>query len=159
MKVNKLITGLLALLGFSSCVFLIDGDDDGGDDVVMYGVVRTSFVVKGTVTDADEKPLKNIRVVLKLQDDEPDGNPYRQARDTVYTDNKGEFKTRPRPDTPLPWTLIATDIDGTDNGGEFLTVEKTFTTIHNGNFDYDERVYVNEMDFSLEKVEENNENE
>ncbi len=156
MKANRLITGLLALLGFSGCGDIGGGKVMYGPQPVMYSPANVGFVVKGTVTDADEKPVENIRVVLKLQDDESDESPYRKARDTVYTDNKGGFKTEPRPYIPLPWTLIATDIDGPENGGEFRSEEKPFS-MSLANFDYDERVYVNEINFSLEKVEENNE--
>ncbi len=155
MKANRLITGLLTLLGFSAC------EPEGlvmyGPPPVplMYGPANVGFVVKGTVTDADEKPVENIRVVLKLQDDDPVEGRYdrRVCRDTVYTDNKGEFKTGPRPYIPLPWTLIAADIDGAENGGEFETKEKPFT-VERDNYDNDEQAYVNEINLTLTEKDE-----
>ena len=159
MKTSKIISGLLALLGFSGC-----GDGDkvmyGPPDVLMYGPMQVSFVVKGAVTDADEKPLENIRVVLKIKDDEPVEGRYdrRVYRDTVYTDSKGEFRTDPRPDVPMPLELIAADIDGEDNGGGFEGEEKEFT-VSKGNWDGDEGVYVNEINFTLNEKEESNESE
>lgn len=160
MKTNRIIAALLTLLGFGGCIAENDGDGGGGLRL-MYGPVPvTYFVVDGAVTDADEKPLENIRVVLKLRDDETDEDLInaQEIRDTVYTDDKGRFRTDPRPDVALPWAVIVADVDGADNGGEFQTEEKTLNA-YNGNFDFEERVFVKEMDFTLIEKEENDENE
>jgi putative lipoprotein (rSAM/lipoprotein system) len=158
---NKFLLGLLALLGFSGCEFMAgDGDDNGdGGGTFMYAPLRVGFVVKGAVTDADDKPLENIRIVLKLRDDETDENLIgaQSLRDTVYTDAKGEFRTEERPDISTVWTLTATDIDGAENGGEFNSEEKQFNI--QDNFDYDEGLYVNEINFTLTKKTDSDENE
>ncbi len=149
MKTGRIIAWLLALLGFAGC-------DTGGlimygpPDVVMYGPLRQAFIVKGAVTDADDKPLENIRVVLKIRDDEPvDGlNDRRPFRDTVYTDAKGEFQTDRKLMISLPLELIAADVDGAENGGEFESRSEVFNVI-NGNMDYEEGARVKRIDFTL----------
>ncbi len=157
MKTNRIIAALLALLGFSGCKGPA-GDDDGGE-VLMYGPMRVGFVVKGTVTDADENPLENIRVVLKIRDDETDETLYgaRVYRDTVYTDEKGEFRIRPRPRVVLPWSLIASDIDGAENGGDFESRSEEFYV--NKNMDYEAGDLVKKVDFTLTVKPQENEDE
>jgi putative lipoprotein (rSAM/lipoprotein system) len=157
MKTSRIITGLLALLGFTGCD-VIDGPVMyGPGPVVMYGVPETQFVAKGAVTDSEDKPIENIRVVLKIKDDE--GHIYREGyRDTVYTDSKGEFRTDPRPLTGLPIELIAADIDGAENGGEFEGVTKEFTA-EEGEWNDGEDMFVKQVDFTLTAKEEGNEGE
>lgn len=120
----------------------------GPGPVEMYGVARASFVVKGAVTD-DDKPLENIRVVLKIKNDETNEHVSgaREFRDTVYTDKKGEFQTASRPTISVPLELIATDVDGAENGGEFESRSEEFNA--NGGMDYEEGHLVKKIDFVL----------
>jgi putative lipoprotein (rSAM/lipoprotein system) len=157
MKTSRIITGLLALLGFSGCD--IEGPlMYGPGPVVMYGVPEAQFVAKGAVTDGEDKPIENIRVVLKIKDDE--GHTYREGyRDTVYTDSKGEFRTDPRPMTGLPIELIAADIDGAENGGEFESVTKEFTAEGGEWNDSEGGAFVTEVNFTLTAKEDKNEGE
>jgi putative lipoprotein (rSAM/lipoprotein system) len=155
---NKFLLGLLALLGFSGCEFLTDdGDGDDGGGVLMYGPVRIGFVVKGAVTDAGEKPLEGIRVVLKVHDEFETDDYAKSARDTVYTDEKGGFETTRVPENPLLWTLIAEDIDGPENGGEFESRSEDFRI--NESLDFEEGRLVKRIDFTLTEKEESDESE
>jgi putative lipoprotein (rSAM/lipoprotein system) len=158
MKTSRIITGLLALLGFSGCNIENDGPDMyGPPSVVMYGVPEAQFVAKGAVTDGEDKPIENIRVVLKIKDDE--GHSYREGyRDTVYTDSKGEFRTDLRPVTEWPIELIAADIDGAENGGEFKEMTKEFAA-EEGEWNDQEEVFVKQVDFTLTAKEDENEGE
>jgi putative lipoprotein (rSAM/lipoprotein system) len=158
MQTSKIIARLLTLLGFGAalagCGKMYSPPPP---DIIMYGVVPTQFEVKGRVTDADDKPLENIRVVLKLRDDETEENQNRQMlRDTVYTDANGRFETERRPEISLPWAVIASDIDGEENGGEFETEEQQLT-VQTENFDNEEGAFINEVNFTL--TEKTNENE
>ena len=155
MKPSKIISGLLALLGFSGCDE-IGKEMYGVPQPLMYGSPEVQFVVKGAVTDADEKPLENVRIVLKIKDDEPVEGRYdrRVYRDTVYTDAKGEFLTNTRPRVPLPMELIATDIDGAENGGEFESLSEEFHV--NENMAFEEGRLVKTIDFTLTEKENEN---
>ncbi len=158
---SRIITALLALLGFAGC------DGSGGDWVMYgpgpapeYGPRDVPFVVKGAVTDAEETPVEGVRVVLKLKDDGPqEGYDRRAFRDTVYTDANGKFETAPRHQIEVPWALIAADVDGAENGGEFEGEEKTLVMSDEAAFDAERGVYVHEIDFVLTEKENDDENE
>lgn len=57
---HKLLVGVLALLGFSSC-----HSDDDEDYPCMYGMPVSTFEVKGTVTDAQNNPVSQAAIVPK----------------------------------------------------------------------------------------------
>ncbi len=141
---NKLLAGLLAVLGFSSCSPFSDEDDnvDGGG-MLMYGVIRESFVVKGKVTDTGDKPIEGIRVVLKPSA----ASEYSYIpQNTAYSAEDGSFKTVPWPAGPV-YSIIAEDVDGEKNG-VFKPLEKTFKS--NGlNYEDDKPVRI--VDFELEE--------
>jgi putative lipoprotein (rSAM/lipoprotein system) len=154
MKTSKIITGLLALLGFSGCGLTGCKQMYAPNSEVMY----MPLIVEGVVTDAEEKPIENIRVVLKIKGDEQVGD-LQAYRDTVYTDSQGQFKTGLRPEENWQLELIATDIDGAENGGEFEGVTKEFATSE-GERNDGEFVRVKEVDFTLElKPQQEDENE
>lgn len=83
-----LFSGIIALLGFSSC------EDDGGMNVVMYGAPYGEFEVKGTVTDVDGNPLENTQIITRPVVRDYDGNQYVHYynSDTTYTDAYGNFE-------------------------------------------------------------------
>ncbi len=109
---NKFLAGLLAMLGFSACSPWGDSD---GDDVVMYGVLRESFVVKGAVTDTGENPVKGIQVVLRPNSEDAKYKGF--PNDTVYTAADGTFKMRKMPAAlPVGYIISAEDVDGGENG-------------------------------------------
>ena len=101
---NWLLTGLLALLGFSSC-------DQVSTD--MYGTPHSKFTIKGKVTNESNSPIPQIQIRSPYGEDIPHA-------DTLYTDSKGEFNYSFngffRSDN-IP--LLLTDIDGEQNGGSY----------------------------------------
>ena len=119
---NSIIMWLLTLLGFGSCSGIRHIMDD--PSAPEYGVPTADFRIMGTVSDQDGNPVKGARVAISpLGDSE-------WARDTVYTDAKGEYAKDLeglelfREILPDLQAKIE-DIDGQDNGGYFLTKELT----------------------------------
>ena len=125
-NVEALLSGALALLGFTGCSDINDAPD-------LYGTPSVDYRVLGTVTDEEGKPLEGIQVVM----DNPwivsyldeggkeilpkvDTTNMKILPDTVYTDKKGQFsglKTMAGSLNKL--TVEFRDIDGEANGGEF----------------------------------------
>ena len=125
-NVETLLSGALALLGFTGCSDINDAPD-------LYGTPSVDYRVLGTVTDEEGKPLEGIQVVM----DNPwivsyldeggkeilpkvDTTNMKILPDTVYTDKKGQFsglKTMAGSLNKL--TVEFRDIDGEANGGEF----------------------------------------
>ena len=123
---SRLCAAVLALLGFASCEHIWDAPSE-------YGCPSVDFKVKGTVTDAEENPLKGIRVIVRTNfDNLPDS---RQSYvddlgryhvyggdDTLYTDANGRYESH-----ELNTVSIASqkvyfdDLDGDDNSGTFLS--------------------------------------
>ncbi len=138
---SRLLTGLLALFGFTmaGCV---------GMGNVEYGSPYVEFEVKGTVTAADGgAAIEGIRVSVTTDDDE-------QPRDLatpVLTDADGNYVI-----SEAYWSadytsvrVTARDVDGADNGGLFITGKATFEMT---NSDYVGNV-TKTVNFELEKVE------
>ena len=105
-SVNWLLTGILALLGFSSC-------DQISTD--MYGTPHSKFTIKGKVTNESNAPIPQIQIRSPYGENIP-------HTDTLYTDSKGEFNYSfngfLRGDN-IP--LLLTDIDGEQNGGSYAS--------------------------------------
>lgn len=78
-KVNRVLVGLLGLLGFSGC-----GEEAG---VLEYGTPYAGYVVKGKVTDAQANGLEGIQVYLQ----EHESAFFGSKADTIYTDADGNF--------------------------------------------------------------------
>ena len=126
-NVEALLSGALALLGFTGC--------SSGDEPVslLYGSPSVDYRVLGTVTDTQGKPLEGIQVVVENPDawcyiDENgksvesklDSESGKLVPDTVYTDKDGNFssyKVEGFSDSKL--VVEFQDIDGEANGGEF----------------------------------------
>lgn len=102
-SVNGLLTGILTLLGFSSC-------DPGA---AMYGTPHSYFTIKGKVTNKSNVPIPQIQIRSPYGE----GVPY---VDTLYTDSKGQFSYSfegfyRSENVPL----LLSDIDGEQNGGSY----------------------------------------
>lgn len=80
---GRLLSGALALLGFTACNVL------GGETPDMYGTPLTSFEVKGKVTDTDAAPVPDADIILRYL--YPKGT-VTLPGDTVRTDKKGQYK-------------------------------------------------------------------
>ena len=107
-----LLTALLTLLGYESCTEA--GADEYGV-VPLYGSLSATYHISGTVTDEGGQPLKGIRVsMVNIYD------PSHTVQDSSTTDASGKFSLKEYEfygDNDR--ILIAEDIDGLDNGGQF----------------------------------------
>ena len=111
MTVQRLLSGVLVLLGFTSC------GKDWNEDIgrLEYGSPTTKFQVKGRVTSDTEEPLKGIQVIVRKS-----WNNAPVYADTVYTDEKGEFKTEELTGGGVAdQKVYFNDTDGEANGGTF----------------------------------------
>ena len=100
---------MLGLLGFAAC--------HKTDPLVMYGTPHADVNVSGKVTDAFGKPITGIKVSMG----------YGDRLDTLTSaDGSYALSSKFGHQEAL---LIFTDIDGSDNGGEFVadTVDVKFT--------------------------------
>lgn len=103
---NRILLALLSLLGFATAC-------NKGEE--MYGTPRANFRIQGKVTDAAGQPIKGIEVRTISSDKNT------TAADGSYdlTGDMGFISPQ----------LVFTDIDGSDNGGEFTeqTLDIEFT--------------------------------
>lgn len=105
---SRLLTGVLSVLGFVGC------DGTGGNED-MYGCPIVGFQVKGTVISEDAEPLKGIQVIVRT-----DWNNSAGGADTIYTDEKGEFKSHELSEVAIEkQEVYFNDVDGEKNGGAF----------------------------------------
>lgn len=116
---NKLLAGVLTLLGFSitSC---------GADD--EYGSPYTTYEIKGKVVNEEGNAIPNIQVIIPAPDASIEEDIYIR-RDTLLTNNSGEFNKQINDsffggDATIK--IAAKDIDGEANGGSF---EDTITEV------------------------------
>ena len=102
---------LLGVSGAISCDNVIGGQAE-------YGVPVMEFRIKGKVVDSkSDQPIKGI-AVTRINE----MTPY-QSTDTVWTADNGEFVCQGEDFPTESTTLKFTDVDGTDNLGEFQTKE------------------------------------
>lgn len=103
---NRLLLSLLAILGFSGCS---DGDDiiDTPD---MYGVPMADFLFKGELQDAEGNPIQGVDVEIKYYE-------------SMTSEADGSFSSTFAGWPINDYTMIFTDVDGEENGGEFQTKE------------------------------------
>lgn len=109
---NKLLAGLLTLLGFS----LAACDKIGADE---YGCPHADYEIKGKVVNTKGSAIPGIQVIIP----DPFGNEEYTHRDTLITNNSGEFNINPMITSfgeDITFKITTKDIDGTDNGGVFL---------------------------------------
>ena len=120
LTITRVLSGLLALLGFSAC-----SDENGGGMSEEYGSPIVDYQVKGQVTDAACNPIEGIQVVtqptyggLTIKE----GNAVSHAMaDTVYTDAEGNFESSLLQNVAMEGKLLFEDVDGEANGGVFQT--------------------------------------
>ncbi len=140
---NRLLSGLLLILGFSAC----DDNSNGGE--VMYGQPYTRFEIKGKVVNVQKEPIPGIQVIVK----ELSLSPAR-ALDTLKTDASGEVLFKESLTSEGKFRLIAEDIDGVQNGGKFKTdsvdIQATTPTEGSGWYMGESK---NEVTITLEKDE------
>lgn len=115
---HRILSGTLALLGFSACM----DDNDVDPQMYMYGTISVRYI-SSIVTDANEKPIEGIRSVMEYK-----GINGEVARDTAYTDASGRTRQEPREGIDdvqnAKVKLTFEDVDGEKNGEyESKTVE------------------------------------
>ena len=92
---KKTLAFIFSILGFSLCACM------------KYGIPYAAFEVKGQVTDTEEQPLKDIRVVVGRSD-------------SIRTDSLGRYRHLVECNaTSFVVPIEAIDVDGEANGGEF----------------------------------------
>lgn len=119
--VQHLLSGMMALLGFSAC---------NSETPCLYGTPSADYKVMGTVTDEDGNPIEGIQVVVVdslMQDNyiqKGDSYVERSKMDTVYTDKQGKYASR---DIQTFGTeeveVVFNDVDESANGGLFVRKE------------------------------------
>lgn len=85
---NGLLSGVLALLGYTSC-------DSIGDSPVEYGSPHADYEIKGKVTDKETRSaVEGAHVVVKPMQWNSDETYPSQLYDTLYTDKDGAYLYR-----------------------------------------------------------------
>lgn len=85
---NGLLSGALALLGYTSC----DSSGIGGETPLEYGTPYAKYEIKGKVTDRDTKAaIEGARVIVKPMQWKSDKTFPPQAFDTLQTDKDGNY--------------------------------------------------------------------
>ena len=98
----------------------------------MYGEPHADFQARGTVSDDNGKPIKGIRVAIRQHRHYENSSSviYDQNdwydNDTLYTDDQGAYQLiRSGFERPHEVKIVFEDIDGEENGGEYLSAEVT----------------------------------
>jgi len=82
---NGLLSGALALLGYTSC-------DSLGETPDEYGTPYAKYEIKGKVTDRDTKAaIEGARIIVKPMQWKSDETFPPQAFDTLQTDKDGNY--------------------------------------------------------------------
>ena len=104
-SVNWLLTGILTLLGFSSC-------EPGA---AMYGTPYANFTIKGKVVNEESIPVPDIEIKC-LVEYHGDNRSWFDTIPTVSTSAAGTFHCQFEEFPTNKLRIIATDIDGPRNG-------------------------------------------
>ncbi|GFH98270.1 radical SAM-associated putative lipoprotein [uncultured Phocaeicola sp.] len=143
MMVHRLLAGTLALLGFASCS---DGNEEG-ELICEYGTPYSKFLVKGKVNSDKDEPLKGIQVIVRSQ-----WNNNAALADTVYTDEKGEFRTEELRATGIEHQQVYfNDIDGEENGGAFKSDSVLIKYMNRERLEEGSGWYVGKFEYSTKK--------
>ena len=124
----KLLYGfLMTILGFSGCEGIFETRAE-------YGQPYAEFKLVGEVKSEEGKPIKGIRVIVKPYIAYTEQQYLDWNRDTLFTDAEGKFSKEKLkhtwPNEMKGSTIIFEDIDGPENGGEFVSKtlnDKEFT--------------------------------
>lgn len=139
-KINSLIVLILGLLGFNSC----------DSPVAEYGTPHATFEATGTITDQENKPLKNIQVVVRQK--AYGVGPANALLPEQYTDEEGMYRGSRNDAFPVD----SVDIIVTDTAGVFesdsvrVKVDYDRSHVSQGDHWYAGGGYV-QQDFQLKK--------
>ena len=116
-KINCLLTGLLAIIGFSC--------GENGEIPCEYGSPHANFQIKGKVTDMIGEPIPGLQVRIN-----PSGESHPQGwlhTDTLRTDTNGDFVFS-KTDFPfMEYRLIIEDVDWDKNKAIYASDTTTVT--------------------------------
>lgn len=109
---NKILAGLLALLGFShtSC-----------SPVDEYGSPYATYEIKGKVVNEKGTAIPDMQVIIPAPDADNEEDLY-VYRDTLLTNSTGEFNKQLEVGSfgeDITFKIATKDIDGEANGGLF----------------------------------------
>ena len=113
---NAVLTALLSMLGYGCST----GEPVEYGTIEEYGCPYTDYIFKGTVTDEAGTPVKGIKTSLKSVFDNENEH-YVLGLDSVQTDESGSYQLKYVGMKDRSLKVIVEDIDGKDNGGEFLS--------------------------------------
>ena len=116
---EKLISGGMFLLGFSSCAHKateLNRMDKGIR--VLYGIPTATYKVSGKVVDESGKPVAGIGVYPRLN---VDGQNVLDLGEGAVTDSKGRFEIEEKSSAfgKEQMYVVFRDTDGAEGGGEF----------------------------------------
>ncbi|WP_308761792.1 radical SAM-associated putative lipoprotein [uncultured Bacteroides sp.] len=101
---NRMLSGALALLGFTSCI--------GGESPDEYGTPYAEYEIKGKVLDEKKEPMTGMRVIVKENPPATDSY-YSGRKDTVYTGDTGEYLFKDDRAWPtMGYRVVCEDPDG-----------------------------------------------
>ncbi len=120
---NWLLTGILALLGLSSC-----NSEPGAE---MYGSPHANFTIKGKVVNQENMPIPDIEIKC-LVEHHGDNRSWFDTIPAVSTDPAGAFHCQFEEFPTNKLRIIATDVDGPQNG----SYEKDSTDLPLSDNDY-----------------------
>ena len=120
---DALLAAIVSMLGFSACGLDDDSIGTDGDKtiILMYGAPSVTYRVSGTVSAGlaePTTPLPGIRVRAEFFG--PEGQTLDALADTL-TDASGRFALDVIFERSEPVRLIFDDVDGPENGGEFVS--------------------------------------
>lgn len=148
---NKFIRWVLMLLGVCTMVVGCEPNSGGtgggssGDDAPY-----ADYEISGVVLDINKNPIKDIRVKAIRR--------FSSLAEMLYanvqTDEQGRYTLSFNIPSVYELTINTKDIDGEDNGGEFIFDEVTFKILEGefiGGNDESIGKYTKEVNFELEK--------
>lgn len=110
--INRLLSGLLVLLGFASC------GNDTDEIPAMYGTPHVTFYIQGKIQNAagDGIPDIKLEILSKLSNNNESNIWFNPCSDPILTNTGGNFSISVSAFPTDQIRIVATDIDGTKNG-------------------------------------------
>lgn len=149
--VSKVWGWLLAVLGVGSAAL-------STSCCAMYACPYSDFLLKGAVTDMDSNPIPGIKVTLQYKPVE-ENEPGVPAMEGAFSDEKGIIRYHDSysmvRDSDEIYCIKIEDVDGPENGGEFVskTIPATIVKTKKGDDGWFMGNYECTFKAALEKVE------
>lgn len=115
---NYLLSGVLLLLGFSSCF----EEGDGMEPSLEYGVRYARYSIKGKVVNEEKEAIPDIQLIVKGLLRTTTYSEYQYSIDTLYSDTQGEFVFEDAYASPdLKYRIIHKNVDKDGNVKPYKT--------------------------------------